>query len=278
MTRPRLPLRAAALPAAAVLGAVLLGACAAPDPAPSQRSTTVAAEPLPSGSSGSAPTASARVVDEDLTGTTIAIDPGHNGGNAKDPAAIASPVPDGRGGEKACNTTGTATDSDYSEAEFAWEVSGLLAADLEAAGAEVVLSRDDNDGVGPCVDERGTFAADADALVSIHANGSESTSAKGFHVIVADPGTTPELETASTELAEAISAALAGPFTPNPAYGKEAISPRPDLAGLNNASVPAVIVECGEMRNPEEAKAMESADGRKEYAEAIARGVADWLG
>src|SRR5699024_3998368 len=52
--------------------------------------------------------------DVDLEGKTIAIDPGHNGGNASHPDEISRQVPDGRGGTKACNTTGTSTNSDYS--------------------------------------------------------------------------------------------------------------------------------------------------------------------
>ena len=215
--------------------------------------------------------------EADLSGRTIAIDPGHNGGNASHASEIARPVPDGRGGTKACNTTGTATASDFPETDFTWAVAGILTESLEDAGAEVVLSRHDNDGVGPCVDERGTFADDADVLVSIHANGSESTSVKGFHVIVAKPGTSADVEEDSDRLAKSLSASMGESFTPNTAYGKQAISRRPDLAGLNNASVPAVIVECGEMRNPEEAKLMEEKSGQQKYADALLHGILDWF-
>ena len=212
----------------------------------------------------------------DLSGRTVAIDPGHNGGNATHPDEIARLVPDGRGGTKQCNTTGTATNSDYPEYDFTWEVSQKLEQALDDAGAEVVMSRDDNDGVGPCVDERGTFADDADLMVSVHANGSESTKVRGFHVIVAQPGSSDEIEDESNRLAGAMSQSMSESFTPNKAYGKNAISRRSDLAGLNNASVPAVIVECGEMRNAEEAKMMESESGQQKYADALFQGIADW--
>lgn len=212
----------------------------------------------------------------DLSGRTVAIDPGHNGGNASHPSEIASPVPGGRGGTKACNTTGTATSTDYPEADFNWAVAQQLKQELKDAGAKVVMSRDDNDGVGPCVDERGTFADDADLMVSIHANGTETASTKGFHVIVAKPGSSDAVEDDSNRLADSMSEAMSGPFTPNSAYGKDAISRRPDLAGLNNASVPAVIVECGEMRNADEAKTMESKSGQKKYANALLQGIVDW--
>lgn len=222
-------------------------------------------------------TASAKEEGTDLKGKVIAIDPGHNGGNADHPERINRQVPDGRGGTKACNTTGTSTNSDYPESDFTWAVAKKLEKSLTDAGAEVVLSRKDNAGVGPCVDERGKFADDADALVSIHANGSESSSVKGFHIIVADPGEDEKTEKASGELAKSVGSSMGEEFTPNRAYGKDAISRRPDLAGLNNASVPAVIVECGEMRNPSEAKLMESKSGQRRYADALFNGIVDWF-
>lgn len=254
-----------------------LTGCDANPPTESADSTPVATEERSNSTSPETQKKSRTAKPEiDLSGRTVAIDPGHNGGNASHPSDIASPVPDGRGGSKACNTTGTATNSDYPEADFTWAVAQRLEQVLEDAGAKVVMSRDDNDGVGPCVDERGTFADDADLMVSIHANGSESASTKGFHVIVAKPGSSSAVEDDSNRLADSMSEAMAGPFTPNNAYGKDAISRRPDLAGLNNASVPAVIVECGEMRNRDEAKTMESKSGQKKYADALLQGIVDW--
>lgn len=260
----------------AVLALPGLTACGANPPSATDTPTPVVPEERSNSTSPVAQDTPTTEPGIDLSDRTVALDPGHNGGNASHPSEINRQVPDGRGGTKACNTTGTATDSDYPETDFNWGVAQKLEQELEAAGAEVVMSRDDNEGVGPCVDERGTFADDADLMVSIHANGSESTKVKGFHVIVAQPGSSDELEDDSNRLADAMSQAMAGPFTPNKAYGKDAISRRPDLAGLNNASVPAVIVECGEMRNPSEAKTMESQSGQRKYAEALMQGIIDW--
>ena len=138
--------------------------------------------------------------NQSLDGLVIALDPGHNGGNASHLSRINKMVPDGRGGKKACNTTGTATDGGFPEHEFNWNVARKVRNELEKRGARIIMSRDSNDGVGPCVDERGKFADDADFLVSIHANGSENTSIRGFGVIVA-PGDNLEK---STKLGEAI--------------------------------------------------------------------------
>src|SRR5699024_4183608 len=155
---------------------------------------------------------------------------------------------------KTCNTTSTSTDSDYSEADLTRPESTILRDTHEDAGASVVLKRKDSTGVGPCVDERGSFADDADLLVSVHANGSESSSAKGFHIIVADPGEDERPEKASVALAKSLGRSMGDSFTPNRAYGEDAIRRRPDLAGLNNASVPAVIVERADVRNPDQAR------------------------
>ncbi|MGH3920544.1 MAG: hypothetical protein ACRDSG_16145, partial [Pseudonocardiaceae bacterium] len=55
-------------------------------------------------------------------GITVVLDPGHNGANASHPAEINRPVPNGRGGTKPCNTTGTATNRGYPEHAFTWDV------------------------------------------------------------------------------------------------------------------------------------------------------------
>lgn len=214
-----------------------------------------------------------------LDGMTIAVDPGHNGGNAANPGQVNAQVPDGRGGQKACNTTGTATNDGWPEHAFTWELAQLLREEFQQHGAEVVLSRENDEGVGPCVDERGQFAgdADADALLSLHANGSESASAQGFHVIVSDPPLNEAQGEPSVELARTLVTALEYAGRPiNTAYGADGISRRPDLAGLNHAEVPAVILELGEMRNAEEAAFLRSEEGQKILALSIVEGLTEW--
>jgi N-acetylmuramoyl-L-alanine amidase len=39
-----------------------------------------------------------------------------------------------------------------------------------------------------------------------------------------------------------------------------------------------VLVECGNMKNPVDSALMESPEGRQKYADAVARGVAAFLG
>jgi N-acetylmuramoyl-L-alanine amidase len=217
-----------------------------------------------------------------LAGLTVAVDPGHNGGNGANPLTVNAPVPDGRGDTKACNTVGASTDAGYPEHAFTWDVSSRLAEGLTELGAVVVLTRPDDAGVGPCVDARGRFPQenDADVLVSIHANGTEDRSAHGFFAIVSDPPVVAAQGEPSVALAHDLVAALtAAGFAPSSSVGADdgPIQRRADLATLNHAERPAVMLELGEMRNPDEAAVMESEEGRQRYADALAAGLTAWV-
>ena len=61
-----------------------------------------------------------------LAGRTVGIDPGHNGRNYTDPAYIDHRIWNGREWEN-CNTTGTSTDSGYTEAQFNFNVAASCA-------------------------------------------------------------------------------------------------------------------------------------------------------
>jgi N-acetylmuramoyl-L-alanine amidase len=259
----------------AALLVLLMTACASAIPT-TPRPTEVAAAapgaPGPAGPGSGQAAPSAPGAPSGVTApVTVVLDPGHNGGNAGNSAQINRPIPTGRGGTKPCNTTGTATDAGYPEHAFAWAVTLDVRDVLSRNGVNVVLTRDNDDGVGPCANDRAGIAnqAGAAAMVSIHADGAASGS-RGFHVIVSEPP--------SVALAEAVIAALrSGGFPPSDYTGANGLSPRPDLAGLNFAEVPAVIVECGNMRNPDESAAMSDSAGRRRYAEAIAAGILAWL-
>ena len=233
-----------------------------------------------SGPTGSTPGPAPRP----LAGVTIAVDPGHNGGNATHPEEIAKQVPAGAGGQtKPCNTTGTETDDGtLTEAEFNFEVAVALRHDLLARGAKVVMTRDSNDGVGPCVNERAQIANEAGAAVaiSIHADGNLAPGAHGFDVIHPQPGemVAPALAKPSLFLAEEVRDALARAGVPTANYvGSEGLDARDDLAGLNLTRVPAVLVELGNMRSADEAPKLEDPSYRARLAAALAAGLTGFL-
>ena len=210
----------------------------------------------------------------------VVLDPGHNGGNASHPATINTPVPDGRGGTKPCNTTGTATNAGYPEHAFTWDVALRTRARLQAAGVRVVLTRPNDTGVGPCVDARGRMAAQvgAVAFVGIHGDGA-APGGRGFHVITASPPLAgPAVAADSAALATSIRDATTAVEPVSTYLGRDGLDPRPDLAGLNLNAAPAVYVECGNMRNATDAAWMSLAAGRDAIAARIAAGVLAFLG
>jgi N-acetylmuramoyl-L-alanine amidase len=264
-----------------VAAVLVLAACSSPPAAPAPASppgpTTVGAPPT----SATAPTVSAApaVATTSTRPRVVVLDPGHNGGNAAAPAAINRQVPDGRGGTKACNTTGTSTDAGYAEHAFTLDVAQRVKKRLVADGVRVELTRTDDDGVGPCVDERGSAGerAGADAVVSIHADGA-APSGKGFHVAYSDPPLNAAQRGPARTLAADLRDGLAAAGFPRSTYiGRDGLSPRTDLAGLNLSTRPTALVECANMRNAAEAALVSSAAGRDRYAAAIADGIMRFL-
>jgi len=220
-----------------------------------------------------APTARA----DDLAGKVIVLDPGH--GAATD-GPLSRQVPNGRGGTKDCQTTGTSTEAGFPEHTFTWDVALLVQNALNAMGAKAVLTRADDAGPAPCVDARAA-AANAqhpDAIVSIHGDGAPA-SGHGFHVNYSSPGLNESQTGPSLALASAVRDALASAgFAESTYVGSNGLYGRADLAGLNLAEYPAVLVELGNMRNADDAAQMTGEQGRVAYADAVVRGVAAYLG
>jgi N-acetylmuramoyl-L-alanine amidase len=255
------------LPLLAVL-AVLLAGCGGEPVQP----TPTASVTNPSAADSAAPAAPA-------VKRTILLDPGHNGGNGAHPDQINKQVPDGRGGTKPCNTTGTSTDAGYPEHKFTWDVALRVGELLLANGVNAKLTRTNDTGVGPCVNVRGEMAAkmNVDAEVSIHADGAPP-SGKGFHVAYPRPALNTAQGAPSLELATALRDALKGAGLPESTYlGKAGLAPRADLAGLNTSKRPVALIECANMRNPDEAVTVSNAAGRQRYAQAITIGILAWL-
>ncbi len=212
----------------------------------------------------------------DVAGKAVFLDPGHNGVND---ASISRQVPNGRGGTKECQTSGTATNDGYPEHAFNWAVVGLIRDSLNQMGVRTQLSRDSDSDVGACVDQRAA-AANAmrpGAIVSIHADGGPA-SGSGFHVNYSHPPLNDIQAGPAVQLAHAMREALlqAG-FQPATYIGSDGLYGRDDLAGLNLAQYPAVLVELGNMKNAGDAARMQSADGRAKYADAVTQGIVSFL-
>jgi N-acetylmuramoyl-L-alanine amidase len=116
--------------------------------------------------------------------------------------------------------------------------------------------------------------------VSIHADGA-SSDVRGYHVI--EPALSPDTKNrkilaasdrAARNLLAAFGEATGEPRATYPGSKVEkGLTRRDDLAGLNLARVPAVFIECGNMRNAKDARKLESAAWRQRAAQGIADGI-----
>jgi N-acetylmuramoyl-L-alanine amidase len=210
-------------------------------------------------------------------GTSVFLDAGHSGVND---ASINQQVPNGRGGTKPCQTSGTATNDGYPEHAFNWAVVGMVSESLRQIGVNTALSRDNDNSVGPCIDARAAQAnaMHPDAIVSIHADGGPPDG-QGFHVNYSSPPLNaaqagPAVRFAQVMRDQLVSAGL----QPSTYRGTHGLYGRADLAGLNLARYPSVLIELGNMKNTAEAAVLASADGRSRYASAVTQGIATYLG
>ncbi|MFI6863223.1 N-acetylmuramoyl-L-alanine amidase [Streptomyces sp. NPDC050421] len=220
-----------------------------------------------------------------LSGKTVVIDPGHNPDNHLHTAEINRQVDIGTT-HKECDTTGTSTNSGYAEARFTLDVSHRLRTLLQAQGAKVVLTYDDDRAFGPCVDERARIGnkAGADAVVSVHADGSAAGN-RGFHVILpasvrGGGADTSKIVGPSRDLGTRIAGLFVratGSAPSNYIGGNTGLDTRKDLGGLNLSTVPKVFIECGNMRDPKDAALLTSAGWRQKAAQGIADGISSYL-
>lgn len=223
--------------------------------------------------------------DRPLRGKVVLLDPGHNPRNAAHTAEIARRVDVGNA-RKECDTTGTATDDGYAEASFTLDLAHRVRALLEERGAKVVFTQDGESSYGPCVDERARKgnAAHADAAVSLHADGSAAGN-RGFHVILparvtAGAADTSAIVRPSKELGKRLAdrfGAATGSAPSNYIGGGTGLDVRSDLGGLNLSKVPKVFLECGNMRDPQDAAQLTDPRWRQKAARGISAGITDFL-
>ncbi|MEV0171169.1 N-acetylmuramoyl-L-alanine amidase [Streptomyces sp. NPDC050803] len=300
--RPRrrpLTVALAALVPGALLGWVVYEAVGGPGDGDG---SDAVASPSPSATSRSAPPSTPSTADDDekpspspttsapaasgpLKGKVVVIDPGHNPSNFQHTAEINRKVNIGTG-SKECDTTGTSTNSGYTEAKFTLDVAHRLRTLLKQQGATVKLTQDGDRAYGPCIDERARIGnkAEADAVVSIHADGAGSGQ-RGFHVIL--PGAvnsgaadTRPIVASSRDLGERIAGNFVratGSAPSNYVGDGTGLVTRKDLGGLNLSTVPKVFIECGNMRDSKDAGQLTSGAWRQKAARGISEGIVSFL-
>ena len=244
-------------------------------------SASGSASQTPNPASSSAGANTALKAASALAGKVVAIDPGHDGGNAAAAAEINQLVPQGFGQYKACDTTGAEAPDGYTEHQFNFQVALLVEAMLEQQGIKVVMTRTNDSGVGPCVNVRAAIGNDAhaDAAISIHADGGP-TDGHGYQLLEADQSVGgASVQAASHQLATDLHSSFdrESGLTTSTYVGTNGYEPRDDIAGLNLSTVPKILVECGNMQNSGDLALEESSAGRQHIAKAIADGIIAFL-
>jgi len=147
---------------------------------------------------------------------------------------------------------------------IAYKVRAILANSFE-----VFMTRDSDTFVS--LSYRSNYAnqlGDVDAFISIHCNSVTNTSARGWEIF------TSKGDTGADPLAASIGKRYAARFQELPARGlKEA-----NFSVLQHTNMPAVLVECCFLSNPEEAHWISSDEIQQQHAEAIADGIIDHFG
>ncbi|MEU9568700.1 N-acetylmuramoyl-L-alanine amidase [Streptomyces massasporeus] len=251
--------------------------------APSDDAKEPSASPEPK--PAATPSASAPAASGPLKGKVVVIDPGHNPGNFQHASEINRKVDIGTNA-KECDTTGTSTNDGYTEAKFTLDVAHRMRTLLQEQGATVKLTQDGDRPFGPCVDERARIGnqAKADAVVSIHADGSGAGN-RGFHVILpgavhAGAADTRAIVGPSRDLGERVAGrfvAVTGSAPSNYVGDGGGLVTRKDLGGLNLSTVPKVFIECGNMRDSKDAASLTSGAWRQKAAQGISEGIVSFL-
>ena len=265
------------------LVSALLTGCATSQPAAQMRASPAgqaARRPVTETAFSTAATASAASAPRPLAGRVVGIDPGHNGRNYADPAYIDHLVWNGRERES-CDTTGTETDGGYTEARFNFNVARYLAADARALGAERCADQDQQRRRGSvCRPTLGDTQPRPRRRRDRHPRRRRSSRGQGFTILepLAD-GANDRVIASSARLGRDLREhfrALTG--MPESTYdGRQAISLRNNLAGLNLTTVPKVLIECGNMRNGADASLLVRSSFQRRAAAAIADTLVEFL-
>lgn len=211
------------------------------------------------------------------------IDPGHTG--AWTSTWGYHKVPDGRGGMKACNSSGTATRSGYAEHDYTLAQAQALATVLRQQGATVKLTRsnDTTRSDDLCVNHRADLANEskADVFVSIHADGNLGKTHRGFHVISSSTmrggrQTIKQSKELAVDIRDHLEQSGAMPRS-NYIGSGTGLNTRSDLGTLNFSQRPAVLIEMGNMMNRQDADKFAAASWRATAATAVAAGIVDYL-
>lgn len=203
----------------------------------------------------------------------IVIDPGHQ------EKANLEQEPIGPGATiKKAKVTGGAVGvaTGQTEADLNLKVSKLLQERLEQKGYKVIMTRTTNK-VNISNSERAQIAndANADAFIRIHANSSETSSAKGVLTMCQTPNNiyNGNLAKESYKLSKLIVDKIAT----KTGFKNRGVTQTDDMSGINWSKVPVSIVEMGFLSNPDEDKNLADEGYQFKIVDAIVEAIEEFL-
>lgn len=204
-----------------------------------------------------------------LSGVKIGIDPGHQDHANYDQEPV-FPGSKETKAKVASGTQGVATR--IPEYETNLTISLLLREALEAAGAEVYMTRETND-VDISNVERAEMMNELGVAVvlRLHCNGSDNRDTRGIGLYVKSSGEGAEESRAISDILIVAMGEATGTRT-------ESIHVRDNYSGLNWSTVPSILVEMGYMSNPDEDKALNDPDYQAKLVEGMVQGMINSLG
>lgn len=203
----------------------------------------------------------------------IVIDPGHQrkGNYDKEPNGPGSDV------LKAKVSSGTqGTSTGIPEYELTLAVSLYLKEELLSRGYDVIMTRETHD-IDISNVERALIAneAKADAFIRVHADSSDSASAKGVMTICQTPEN--PYNAKWYEESYRLSKLVLEEVVASTGAKKRRIWETDTMTGINWTTVPTTILEMGFMSNPEEDELMATEEYRKKIAVGVANAIDKYL-
>ena len=200
---------------------------------------------------------------------TIVINAGHQGkGNSSKEA-----VGPGSSTKKAKVSSGaTGVYSKKKESQINLDVAKKLKIELESRGYKVIMTRTSQN-VNISNKERALIGNknNADAVISLHCDSTNSSSTRGAHTICIAKNNPyyPKLYSKSSSLAKKVISA----YCKETGIKSRGVSYRNDLTGLNWSQVPAIYIEMGFLSNKSEDKLLSNSSFQNKCAKGIADGL-----